>query len=69
MSGTGERTRRRRDWGIALVIVGAIPTLAGFASLRGTDGLGYTSRGVQAAIIVGLVLIGAGTMLLARVRG
>lgn len=68
MSDTDERTRRRRDRGIALVIVGAIPTLAGFASLRGTDGLGYTSGGVQAAIIIGLLLIGAGVMLLARAR-
>lgn len=63
-----ERAYAMRTRGIALMILGAIPTLIGFAGLRGEDGQGYTEPFTIGFLIVGLVLIGLGIMVWGRSR-
>lgn len=55
-----------RDRGIALLVVGAIPLLAGLIGFRGESGEGYRALWVQACLVGGLALVGLGVVLIDR---
>lgn len=61
-----EKAYAMRTRGIALMILGAIPALIGFAGLRGEDGRGYMEPFTIGFLIVGLVLIALGIMVWGR---